>query len=95
MDTNPYRHRLIRFYKLYGLRDRILSVSVTTAKGKGAAALDELVTVHGAEPIPEDFPTRLRRMYTRYAPAKIDTIPSALAAAASTMIKNGDTGLMT
>ena len=78
-ESNPYRHRLIRYYKLYN-RDKlpVVEEALTSCWGTWHELMAQLVTRYGPEPPPEDFRPRLERMYKTYEPEKLPNVKKVL-----------------
>ncbi|RNF22581.1 uncharacterized protein Tco025E_03058 [Trypanosoma conorhini] len=85
-----YRQRLILFYKLYA-RERLVNVDTVLQRYKGdeETMFRILVEKYGPEPSPDfepdapiapdkDYRTRLTRLFTKYAPERVNSIPSIL-----------------
>ena len=78
-ESNPYRHRLIRYYKLYN-RDKLPEVEafLTSFWGNWEDMMGRVVATYGPEPPTEDYKTRVARMYNHYDPTKLENIDMAL-----------------
>jgi hypothetical protein len=92
--TNPYEHRLIRFYTKYQ-PDKLNNVqkALETYKGREEAMFETLVKKYGPEPLPDEsggataaataspvnpYEHRLIRFYTKYQPDKLNNVQKAL-----------------
>ncbi|EKF33544.1 hypothetical protein MOQ_002587 [Trypanosoma cruzi marinkellei] len=91
LNKPTYRQRLIRFYKFYA-RERLADVDniLQRYKGDEESMFRILVERYGPEPDPAsdsdapiepaiDYRTRLTRLFTKYAPERVDSVPYLLA----------------
>ncbi|EAN91449.1 hypothetical protein C3747_25g77 [Trypanosoma cruzi] len=91
LSKPTYRQRLIRFYEFYA-RERLADVDTILRRYNGdeESMFRILVERYGPEPDPAfdsdapiepatDYHTRLTRLFTKYAPERVDSVPYLLA----------------